>query len=184
MLGDDGRFSLQEGRVRRVESVNADLVVEHLRRTLPRLVIVYGTGLVRSQVLEAVDCAVLNLHTGLSPWYRGVACHLWPLVDRRADLIGVTVHDCVAQLDAGGVLGTDVVPLQPGDTVHDVFARQVLVGAELLATLAVAEFQSPQPRIPQDLTLGREYRGVDLGIRAEISARRGLAELQRSRRVS
>lgn len=178
-LEDDGQFPRVNGGVRFVDSVNDQSIVSHLESSDPRLVVVYGTGLVRAPVLEAAGCSVLNLHTGLSPWYRGVACYLWPLVDRRGDRIGVTVHDCVPELDAGGILKTGCIEVELGDSVHDVFAKQVLVGAPLLAECSALELQGRQPRQQQDLSQGREYRGVELGIRAELSARRGLKELQR-----
>jgi folate-dependent phosphoribosylglycinamide formyltransferase PurN len=64
-------------------SVNAPAVADRLRELRPELVLVYGTGLVRQGVLGAAGCTILNLHTGLSPYYRGVSCHLSVAIERE-----------------------------------------------------------------------------------------------------
>lgn len=160
-----------------VPSINDPAVLAAAAESRPRLALVYGTGLVRKKTLAAFDCPILNLHTGLSPYYRGVACHYWPLIDGRPDRVGVTVHDCVPELDAGGILATSLAPPQPGDTIHRVFARQVVVGASLYADLARKSLEESPARSEQDLDQGREYRGVELGFMAEWRARRALRRL-------
>ena len=166
-----------------VSAVNGRAAVARLRELRPKLVLVYGTGIVRAPVFDAIGCPILNLHTGLSPHYRGAACFLWPLVDGRLDLVGATVHDCTPAVDGGGILATDAVSVVPGDTVHDVFARQVLRGSALYAHCAASELRSPMPRTAQDLTQGREYRLIERGLTAELAARRRLRRLSRERRA-
>ena len=160
-----------------VPSINDPMVSESVRRIRPELGLVYGTGLVRKQTLEAFSCPILNLHTGLSPYYRGVACHFWPLIDGRPDRIGVTVHDCVPELDAGGILATGITKVQAGDTIHRIFARQVVRGAGIYARIASESLKGHPKRQIQNLDEGREYRGVELGFMAEWRARRAARRL-------
>lgn len=165
----------------RTPTVNSQEVIARIKEIGPACVLVYGTGLVRRPVIEAAESRMLNLHTGLSPYYRGVACHLWPLVDRRFDRVGVTVHDCVLQLDAGGILGTSRTEIQANDGVHDVFARQVIDGAQLYVELVQRELSGMTvPRSEQDLGSGREFRGWELGFTAELRARLNLRQHHRS----
>ena len=171
VLGD--RFDLERPveQAHFVGSVNDPDAVDFVSEGSAGLVLVYGTGLVRKATLDAIGAPVLNLHTGLSPYYRGVACHFWPLIDGRPDRVGVTAHECVPELDAGRIFGTRVVPPVPGDTVHAVFARQVVAGAELYADIVRQSMSGLPEGTSQDLSLGREYRGVELGLLAEIRAR-------------
>ena len=174
-LGDSSEAGrrMEQGMVS--TSINAPAVIARLRELKPNLVLVYGTGLVRQPVLDAASCTILNLHTGLSPYYRGVACYLWPLKEKDFDRVGVTIHDCVMQLDAGGILAAEVVGLEHGDQIHDVFARQVLKGGQIYAECAARELNGGVPRIPQQLDLGREFKGWELGLSAELRARRNLS---------
>lgn len=164
-----------------VESVNdADAVAA---AKLAPLVLVYGTGLVARRTLEAIPGRVLNLHTGLSPFYRGTACHVWPLAEGRPDRLGVTVHECVPALDAGAVLATATLAagaLRDCESVHAVFAELVRIGAPLYADAAAAALAGRSTAIPQDLSLGREYRGRELGLLSEWRSRRGLARARRA----
>ncbi|MCH2162353.1 MAG: formyl transferase [Phycisphaerales bacterium] len=178
-LGDPGQAQGIYDQAVRVGNVNDSDAIRQLQEWKPDLLLVYGTGLVKGGVFDAVDCPILNMHTGLSPYYRGVACHVWPVAEDRLDRVGFTIHDCVPALDAGGILSTGVVTLEPGDTIHDVFARQVLAGGPEYARCAAAEFKVPLERVNQDLELGREYRGVSLGLSVELRARRRLRRLRR-----
>jgi len=167
----------------RTPAINSQEVIDRINEVKPACVLVYGTGLVRHPVLEAAGSPVLNLHTGLSPFYRGVDCHLWPLVDRRFDRLGVTVHDCVLELDAGGILGTRTIDIERGDGVHDVFGRLVKSGAELYSELAKREVDGvPITRTKQNLEAGREFRGWELGFTTEFRARWNLRSVFASNR--
>ena len=169
----------------RTPTINSQEVIDRINEIKPACVLVYGTGLVRHPVLKAADSPVLNLHTGLSPFYRGVACYLWPLVDRRFDRLGVTVHDCVLELDAGGILGTRTIDVERGDGVHDVFGKLVKSGAELYSELAKREIDGvPVTRTEQNLEAGREFRGWELGFTTEFRARWNLRRALASKRFS
>jgi hypothetical protein len=105
--------------------------------------------------------------------YRAIC--LWPLKERDFDRVGVTVHDCLMHLDAGGVLAAEVVGIEHGDRIHDVFATQVIKGAQIYADCAARELEVGVPRTPQELHLGREFKGWELGLTAELRARRNLS---------
>lgn len=164
-----------------VESVNDPEAVSVARSAA--IVLVYGTGLVSRRTLEAIPAPTLNLHSGLSPFYRGTACHVWPLAEGRPDRLGVTVHECVPALDAGAVLATATLPpeaVRGCESVHAVFAELVRIGAPLYAEAAVAALAGRSAAVPQDLSLGREYRGSELGLVSEWRSRRGLARARRA----
>jgi methionyl-tRNA formyltransferase len=166
-----------------VESVNDADAVAAVRSARCGLALVYGTGLVSRRTLESIGVPTLNLHTGLSPFYRGTACHVWPLAEGRPDRLGVTVHECVPALDAGAVLAVATLPvetLRTCDNVHAVFAELVRIGAPLYVDAAAAWLEGKAKAVPQDLSLGREYRGSELGFRSEWRSRRGLSRARRT----
>jgi folate-dependent phosphoribosylglycinamide formyltransferase PurN len=87
-----------------VASVNAPATVELLRGLDPDVVVVNGTRIISSSVLDAVGVPFVNLHMGITPAYRGVHGGYWALVDRRPDLVGTTIHLVDSGIDTGGVL--------------------------------------------------------------------------------
>lgn len=162
-------------RILEVPDINGPASRKHLEEARPELILVYGTRIVRDQILEIGSIGALNMHTGLSPEYRGSDCAFWPVHDARFDLLGATVHECTSRVDGGAVLGRRRAYPQPGDGLHEIFARCVLAGADLYAECTPIALQAGViSGAVQDLSQGREYRSSMRGIRAEYRARRNL----------
>ena len=51
-----------------------------IKQFSPKFGLIFGSDLIRSPVLEVLPFETLNLHLGLSPWYRGSATLFWPFV--------------------------------------------------------------------------------------------------------
>jgi len=51
-----------------------------------------------------VNRRAINIHMGLSPYYRGTACNFWALYDDRPAFVGATVHLLSRGLDNGPIL--------------------------------------------------------------------------------
>ena len=97
----------------RVESVNSVATRDMLRRLDPDVVVVLGTRIISSAVLESVECPFVNLHAGVTPRYRGLHGVYWALSEGRPDLAGTTVHVVDAGIDTGTVLGRAYVSAGP-----------------------------------------------------------------------
>jgi hypothetical protein len=73
--------------------------------------VVFGSSYIKGALCDAlVERGALNIHMGMSPWYRGSSCNFWALYDRRPDLVGATVHRLSAGLDSGAMLFHAVPP--------------------------------------------------------------------------
>ena len=155
-------------RVGRPKDGKLKAAVAELR---PEIIAVYGTGIIPDDVLGQARMIALNMHTGLSPQYRGVACAYWPLADGRPEMVGATVHECVSSVDGGQVFFQARARLDAGDSLHTVFARAVLVGAEGYGKVVSDALAGTLEGQPQALEEGREYRGRDLGLLSEIRFR-------------
>jgi methionyl-tRNA formyltransferase len=155
------------------------LLGETLAGLAPRIIAVYGTGVIPAAVLRLASEVALNMHTGLSPWYRGTACAFWPIVEGRPEMVGATVHECTAALDAGRIFFRERAPIFRGDDLHAIFARAVATGARGYVEVIGRALDGSLQGAPQDLRLGREYRGGMLGIAAELGARRALRRMAR-----
>jgi len=69
------------------------------------IIVVFGAGYIRDELVERlIERRTLNIHLGVSPYYRGSSCNFWALLDRRPDLVGATVHYLDRGLDSGDIL--------------------------------------------------------------------------------
>ena len=127
----------------------------------PTHLFVYGTGIVGTGTTRLAQQA-LNLHTGLSPWYRGSDTEFWPMYYGEPHMVGVTVHDVAPAVDGGSIYARASVQLEPGDDPFLAFARCVRLGSTLYADIAgrLAGGEVLEP-VPQDLGVGRGFRFVD-----------------------
>lgn len=161
-----------------VRGLNAPLCYETIRDLKPDVILVYGTTIVKDKILALASRLAINMHTGISPYYRGAGCAFWPLYYEELDKIGATIHECTSEIDGGLIYEVGQAKLQADDSLFSVFARCVETGTELyIKVVGDLEAGRLQGR-PQQLELGREYKAAmkswwhEMTVRQKI--RRGL----------
>ena len=65
--------------VRELRGVNSRACAEVLARIAPDAILVFGTSIVRDRILVLAADVAFNMHTGISPIYRGSDCTFWPM---------------------------------------------------------------------------------------------------------
>ncbi|MBI2236383.1 MAG: methionyl-tRNA formyltransferase [Magnetospirillum sp.] len=69
------------------------------------LYVVFGSSYIKGPLIDAlVERQAINVHLGVSPYYRGNSCNFWALYDGNPDLVGATIHRLTRGLDSGGIL--------------------------------------------------------------------------------
>lgn len=115
-----------------VDDINAPEVLKILSEQKPKAVVVAGTGILRKQLFN-LPFPFINIHTGITPKYRGVFGGFWALYNRDFENIGVTVHLVDEGVDTGSILYQDKIVLDPQfDTFDTVAIKQYIRGAELM----------------------------------------------------
>ena len=151
-----------------VPSVNHPDVVALADRLQPDLIAVFGTSLIKGDLLEQGRLGMVNLHGGISPQYRGADCTFWALYNGEPEMVGCTLHFIDPGIDSGDLIAHVHPEVRPGDTELELFWRAVRgsaeIYAELLERMAQGErFGQKQPG------KGRLYRVRDRGWRHERS---------------
>ncbi|HEU5411259.1 MAG TPA: formyl transferase [Candidatus Acidoferrales bacterium] len=159
-----------------IHGINTPDGTRAVASTSPDVLLIYGTVLVSSRVLSLAKVIALNMHTGISPNYRGADCAFWPLYNGELEMVGATVHECTRDIDGGRIFGTARARLRPEDDVFSVFARSVIAGADLYAAKVKELLAGDLNGIRQDLSLGREYRACERSVAAEQMVRKRIRE--------
>lgn len=69
------------------------------------LYVVFGASWIRGPLVDhLMERRTINIHMGLSPYYRGSACNFWALHDDRPEMVGSTLHLLSRGLDSGPIL--------------------------------------------------------------------------------
>ena len=67
--------------------------------------IVFGSSFIKGELANfLVDNKAINIHMGVSPYYRGADCNFWALYDDNPHLTGTTIHLLTKGLDSGPIL--------------------------------------------------------------------------------
>lgn len=169
LLEPGNRQAQMPGGSRRahVPSHNSPECEAILTEDQPDVIVVYGTAIIRSNIFSKARIITLNMHTGLSPWYRGDSTLFWPVYFNEPDKLGVTVHQLVESVDGGAIAATAAVDYEPGDREAELFAKGVRAGTRLYLDSVAAALDGSLECQPQDLSIGREFRWKDRTVAAE-----------------
>lgn len=161
--------------VRDVPHINHADVVSLAKGLQPDLIAVFGTSLIRGELLRQGRLGIANLHGGLSPEYRGADCTFWALYNREPHKVGCTLHWIDAGIDTGGLIAHVSPKVLPDDDELQLFWRAVQSSArvygELVRRLASGErFGQTQPH------KGRLYQVRQRGLQQEQQVDRQLKD--------
>ncbi len=125
-------------------------ITDELAALEPEILVVMAYGqILRKNTLTLAGKAIINLHASLLPKYRGAAC-IQAAIDAGDRETGITAMHVVRELDAGDMIVSRAIPIEPvetGGSLHDRLADLTPgVLAEALAGLA----DGSAPRVPQD----------------------------------
>lgn len=114
------------------------------------LYIVFGATFINGPLIAFLtEHRAVNIHMGVSPYYRGAACNFWAAHQGRADLIGATIHELSTGLDSGRMLLHALPKPQKADPFW-VGMQAVKVAHEALAAHIRAGDLLTLPGIEQD----------------------------------
>jgi folate-dependent phosphoribosylglycinamide formyltransferase PurN len=139
--------------------------IDAMRRLAPDVVLVFGTGLLRSALIGSFPGRIVNLHLGLSPYYRGAGTNFWPLVNREPEYCGATIHYLDAGVDSGPMIAHVRPDIRPGDGPHDIGNKIIVAAASTLADAGLAAAGGGVQAVPQAGD-GRVYRRADFSANA------------------
>jgi methionyl-tRNA formyltransferase len=134
--------------------------IEAMRRAEPDVVLVFGTGLLKQPLIDAFHGNIINIHLGLSPFYRGAGTNFWPLVNGEPEYCGATIHFLDIGVDSGPIIAHVRPDIRSGDGPHDVGNKTIVAAADALAAAAIAHAVSPLRGVVQEGE-GRLYKRAD-----------------------
>jgi len=67
--------------------------------------VVFGASFIKGWLIDhLVSNGAINIHMGISPYYRGSSCNFWSVYDNNPHLMGATIHMLSKGLDSGDIL--------------------------------------------------------------------------------
>jgi folate-dependent phosphoribosylglycinamide formyltransferase PurN len=139
--------------------------IEAMQALNPDVVLVFGTGLLKRPLIDSFPDRIINLHLGLSPYYRGAGTNFWPLVNGEPEYCGATIHFLDTGVDTGPILAHVRPEIASGDGPHDIGNKTIAAAADMLATASRLHAETPLQGVPQT-GQGRMYRRANFNAAA------------------
>lgn len=149
--------------------LNSDETLRFLEAAGVDAVLVFGTNLIKSPLLDRWPGRMINMHLGLSPYYRGTATNFYPLLNEEPEYVGATIHLITAAIDGGPILRHARPTIALDDRPHTIGCKAILAGVEAM-TVSVRELDGgtltpvPQWEVPD----GRLYLRKDYHVRQVV----------------
>ena len=112
------------------QELNSEKTVNWVKALNCDAAIDYGSFILKDAIMDVLPYWSINLHGGLSPWYKGSAALLWPLVLQQPELLGITYHLLSRKIDGGKIIQHFRPEIKPDDSPHDLGCRSIKDGAQ------------------------------------------------------
>ncbi len=141
--------------------INSVLHHEEIVALEPDLVIAYGCSIIREPLLSSFPGRFVNVHLGLSPYYRGSGTNYWPLVNGEPEYVGATFMFIDSGIDTGEIIHQVRAEAVRGDTPSSMGNRLIIRMTEVMERIIV-RFDSLKPVEQPPAPAGsRYYRSND-----------------------
>jgi len=161
----------------RCGEINSPDLRRYITSFNPDIIAVLGSSVIKPEMISLPSVAMINIHSGLSPYYRGTWSYGWPIVNREPEYIGVTVHHINAGIDTGDIIFQTKPVLRKDDDLNAIFLKVIAEGIEL-AVKAIEEIsvRGIVASYRQPGKTGRLYRMRDFNFEAAQACIKNLEE--------
>lgn len=90
------------------------------------LIAVYGTSLIKGKIVDLYSGRMINMHLGISPYYRGSGTNFFAFVNQQPEYHGTTFMYLDTGIDTGQIIHQIRPTFSTGDSFYDISAKSLL----------------------------------------------------------
>ena len=113
-------------------NINSALVNNAIDKSTPDLIVLFGTSIIKEPLLGKYSGKIINLHLGLSPYYKGSATNLFPYYHNEPECVGATIHLASSKVDQGSILHQLRPDIEVNDDLHSIGNKTILKTGNML----------------------------------------------------
>lgn len=124
--------SIDVKKITNVNSINSTSSIELIKNYSPDIILLSGTRILSKELLESTSALILNIHAGITPYFRGVHGAYWAIFNNNKNLAGVTLHRVDSGIDTGKVIDQRVIKISSNDNFSTYPILQLFLGLDIL----------------------------------------------------
>jgi phosphoribosylglycinamide formyltransferase 1 len=105
--------------------INSDEVIKEIIDLNPDFILAYGCSIINPPLIQHFKNKFLNVHLGLSPYYRGSGTNFFPFVNNEPDNVGATFMYIDEGIDTGDIIHQIRAEIYFGDSIHQIGNRLI-----------------------------------------------------------
>jgi phosphoribosylglycinamide formyltransferase 1 len=105
--------------------INQENNVKLISDLNPNFIISYGCSIIKSDLLIRFKGKFINIHLGLSPYYRGSGTNFWPFINKELQFIGTTFMHIDEGIDTGEIIHQIRADIAINDNIHQIGNRLI-----------------------------------------------------------
>lgn len=114
------------------KNINSRQVNDAIDKITPELIVLFGSSIIKEALLHKYSEKIVNLHLGLSPYYKGSATNLFPYYYNQPECVGATIHLASAKVDQGSILHQLRPDVEVNDDLHSIGNKTILKAGKML----------------------------------------------------
>ena len=145
------------------KEVNLEYVYHTIKKFQPDMMFIFGSYIIREPLLSLMPPdRTINLHLGLSPYYRGSGTNFWPFVNNELEYVGSTILHLDSGIDTGDIICHTRPTIELGDNVHTVGCKVIQSSVNsLMQIMAMIKEGKKLNRIKQWSVDEKYYKTID-----------------------
>ena len=132
--------------------------------------IVFGTGIIKKELFTLPKRGMINIHQGLTQWYRGQPPGFWELYNNERES-GITIHKVTEKLDSGDIVFQKCVLISQSETLEKLQKKLDDLVIENIAKVVRNILEDTASATPVDLSKGKTYTRPTLKELRELKRR-------------
>lgn len=105
--------------------INTQENISEINNLDPDVIISYGCSIIKEELISNYEGRFINIHLGLSPYYRGSGTNYFPFVNNEPQYAGVTFMHIDTGVDTGEIIHQIRPEIFPNDNIHQIGNRLI-----------------------------------------------------------
>jgi methionyl-tRNA formyltransferase len=141
-----------------VDDYNGQEAENILRKANPDLLLLYGTKIIKPNILSVPTTGTLNSHSAILPKFRGSRSEFWILYYGEPERAGVTIHWVTPGLDEGDIFIQERLIVDDGDTPRTLREKSRALSGKLFLMAIKSIAEGKLMRISQNINEFTKFR--------------------------
>ena len=106
--------------------ISTNKCMNEIKKIKPDLIVVYGSSVIKGKIIKEFKKKIINVHLGLSPYYRGSGTNIFPFINKELQYLGATFMYLDLGIDTGKIIHQIKPDIKFTDNIHDIGNKLIL----------------------------------------------------------